>query len=112
MFAFNLLGVNFTNRVSGGRKMAGVDARRICIEVDQAKRREQLLQLDEHRIRSTPKRIGEDHASQMVNCMPQPALLRFALHKTPHLIDLRGLHTTDFNHNRIGTTPLDHHCIH
>jgi hypothetical protein len=42
----------------------------------------------------------------MINGMPQPALLSFALHKTPHLIDLRRLHAADLYRDRLGTAAL------
>jgi len=43
MFAFNLLGVEFVDRVSSGGEMAVVDPGPIRVEVDQAKGFEQLL---------------------------------------------------------------------
>ena len=60
MFAFDLLGMDFTDGMSGGGEMAVVDPSRIRIEMDQAKRFEQLLQFDKDLIRATPKHIGQD----------------------------------------------------
>ena len=47
----------------------------------------------------------------MINRMPQPALVRFAFDKTPHLIHLRGLHAPHFDRDRVRTTPLHHACV-
>lgn len=70
MFAFNLLGVNFSDRMSSGRKLTVVDSNRIGREVHETKGGEQLLQVDKDLICSTPKYIGQDHPSQMINRMP------------------------------------------
>ena len=47
----------------------------------------------------------------MINRMPQPALVGFASHKTPHLIDLRGFHAPHFDRDRVRTTPLHDACV-
>src|SRR5215213_6588981 len=44
----------------------------------------------------------------MVNRMPQPALLGFAFHKTPHFIDLRRFHAPYFDRDRVRTTSFHH----
>ena len=83
-----------------------IDPSSIRVEVLQAKGLEQLLQLDKDLIRTTPEGIRQDYATQMINRMPQPAPVRFAADKTPHLIDLRGLHAPYFDCDRLRTTPL------
>jgi hypothetical protein len=106
MFAFNLLGVDFADGMRGGGEVAVVDSRRIGVEVHQAKRLEHLFQLYKNLIGSAPKHIRQDHSSQMINRMPQPALVGFAPDKTPHLIDLGRFHAADFYRDRVGTAPL------
>jgi hypothetical protein len=75
MFAFALLRVTFAHCMGGSGEMALIDASGISIEVLQPKRLEQLPQFDNHSICATTKRIRQHHPCQMVNRMPQPALL-------------------------------------
>src|SRR5215813_6277535 len=42
----------------------------------------------------------------MGNRMPQPAVVVFAAHKTPHLLNLRRFHAAHFDRNRLGTPAL------
>ena len=102
-FAFNLLGVNFAHRRDGRGEMAVVDSGRIGVEMPQAKRLEQLLQLNTDPIRSAPQRLREDYSRQMGDRMPHPALVGFASHNTPPLLNLRRLHPTDLYGHRVGT---------
>src|SRR5262245_56757350 len=97
MFALTLLPVHFADGMGGSGEMALRDARSIRVEVLQAKGLQELRQLDTDGIRATPKRIGQAHARQMVNRMPQPALVRFILYETPPLLPLRRLHPPDLN---------------
>jgi hypothetical protein len=48
----------------------------------------------------------------MINRMPQPPLVRFALYETPHLIDLSGFDASHFDRDRLRTTPLHDACVH
>jgi hypothetical protein len=105
MFAFNLLGVDFPDSMSSGGEMAILDPSRIRIEMHQPERLEQFLQLDKHLIRATPEHICQDHPRQMVNRMPQPALMHFTLHETPHLIDFCRLDPADLYRGRVGIAP-------
>ena len=111
VFAFNLLGVGLAN----GRRRRGqvpfIDPSPIRIEVLQAKGLEQLLQFDKDGIRAPPKRIRQHHATQVINGMPQPPLVRFAFDKTPHLIHLGGLHAPHFDRDRVRTTPFHHAAV-
>ena len=86
MLTFNLLGGDFAHSVGGGGKVAGIDPSGLRVKVHQAKRLEQLWQFDKDLIRATPKYLGQDHPSQMINRMPHPALVCFALHETPHFV--------------------------
>jgi hypothetical protein len=43
----------------------------------------------------------------MINRVPQPALVGFAAHKTPHLIYLGGLHSAHLYRDRLGTASLN-----
>jgi hypothetical protein len=112
MLAFDLLRVGFADGVSRGGEMAVVDSRRIRIAMLQPKRLEQLLSLDTHFIRSTPEHICQDDSGEMGNRMPQPPLVGFAPHKTPHLINLRSFNSADFHRNCVRTTSLDHAFVH
>jgi|SwirhirootsSR3_FD_contig_51_9319396_length_550_multi_3_in_0_out_0_2 hypothetical protein len=42
----------------------------------------------------------------MINRVPEPPLLRFVPHTTPHFIDLRGFHAANFDGHRVRTTPF------
>jgi hypothetical protein len=108
MFAFNLLRVALAHGMSRCGQVSFIDASSICIEVLQAKGLQELPQLDKDFIRATTKGVREDYPTQMINRMPQPSLVRFAADKTPHLIDLRGLHAPYFDRDRVRTTPLHH----
>jgi len=108
VFAFELLGVGFANGMRSHGQVPSVDSRPIRIEVFQAKGLEQLLQFDKDCIRTTPQRLRQDHASHMINGMPQPPLVRFAFDKTPHFIHLRGFHASHFDRDRLRTTPFHH----
>src|SRR5215207_4989162 len=47
----------------------------------------------------------------MINRMPQPALLGFAPHETPHLIHLCRFDAADLYRNRVGTAPFHDTCV-
>src|SRR6476661_1321402 len=106
MFALNLLGVDFPDGMRSGGEMAVVDPSGIGVEMHETKRREQLLQFNKHLICPTSEHVGQDHPSQMINRMPQPALVCFTLYETPHLIDLRVLDSADLYRDRLGTAPF------
>ena len=105
MFAFDLLRVALAHGMSRGGQVPFIDSSPIGIKVYQPKGFEPLLQLDKYCIGSTTKRIRQPHATQMVNRMPQPALVCFALHETPHLIDLCRFYATNLYGHRVGTAP-------
>jgi len=111
VFALDLLGVGFANGMRSRGQVPFIDTSSIRVEVLQAKGLEQLLQLDKDFIRTTPEGIRQDYATQMINRMPQPAPVRFAADKTPHLIDFRGLHAPYFDRDRLRTTPLHDACV-
>ena len=88
------------------RQVPRIDFRPIRVDVLQATGLEQLLQLDEDSIRTTPEGIRENYPTQMINRMPQPALGGLALHDTPPLIDLSGFDAPHFDRDRLRTTAL------
>src|SRR5262249_32006468 len=51
--------------------------------------------------------LGQDHAGEVINGVPQPALVRFVPDETPHLIHLRSLHTADLYRKRFGAASLN-----
>jgi hypothetical protein len=104
VFAFDLLRVGFANGMHSRGEMPFIDPSPIRIEVLQAKGLQEFLQLDKHRIRATSECVRQDYATQMVNRVPQPPLVRFAADKTPHLIDLRGFDAPYFDRDRLRTT--------
>jgi hypothetical protein len=106
MLALDLLGVDFTHRVGRSGEVTLVHPGGIRVEVHETKRLEEFSQFDKDFIRSTPEYIGQDDPSQMINGMPQPALVGFAPDKTPHLIDLRGRYSAHLDRNRFGATPV------
>jgi hypothetical protein len=79
MFTFDLLRVALTHGMSRGGQVPFIDSGPISIK-------------------GTP--------GQMINHVPEPPLLRFAPHKTPHFIDLRGFHAANFDGHRVRTTPF------
>jgi hypothetical protein len=97
MFAFDLLGVDFADGMSSGGKMTVINPGGIGVKMFQPKGLEQLVQLDKHLIRPTPKRIRQDHSREMINGVPQPTPMSLVLHKTPHLINLRRLNSANFH---------------
>jgi hypothetical protein len=107
MFALDLLRLTLADRVTGNGKVAFVDASSIGVKMDNTKRLEQSVQLRKDRIGSGPQDIGQDHTSKVINRMPQPTLVCFAAHKTPHLIHFGGLHTADLYRDRLGTAPFN-----
>ena len=111
MFAFNLLRVALAHGMRRCGQGSFIDASSICIEVLQAKGLQELPQLDKDFIRATTKGVREDYLTQMINRMPQPPLVRFALYETPHLIDLSGFDASHFDRDRLRTTPLHDACV-
>ena len=85
MFAFDLLRVALAHGMSRGGQVPFIDSGPISIK-------------------GTP--------GQMINHVPEPPLLRFAPHKTPHFIDLRRFHAPHFDRDRVRTTTLHHACVH
>jgi hypothetical protein len=107
MFAFDLLGMSFPDGVVGGRQVTLIDASGIGVKVDNPKGLEQGLQLLKDCIGPGAQGIGQDRPREVINRVPQPALVRFAPDKTPPLIHLRSLHSTHLYRDRFGTAPLN-----
>jgi len=111
MVAFDLLGVGFANGMRSRGQVPLIDSSCIGVKMHEPKRLEQRLQFDKDCIRTTPQRIRQHHATQVINGMPQPPLVRFAFDKTPHLIHLGGLHAPHFDRDRVRTTPFHHAAV-
>jgi len=111
MFAFNLLRVDFAHAVTGSRQMALIDSRSIRGEPNNAKGLEHGVQLLKDSIRAGPQNIRQDYAGEVINRVPQPALVRFTAHKTPHLIHFGPLHAPYLYRDRRGTAAFDHGLV-
>ena len=94
------------------RQVPRIDSRPIRVDVLQATGLEQLLQLNEDSLRTTPEDRRQDHAAQMINGMPHPALVGFALHETPPRIDLSGFDAPHFDRDRLRTTAFHDAFVH
>ena len=112
MFAFDLLRIALTHSMSRGWQMPFIDAGPSGVKVHQPKGLQQLLSLPKDRSCSTAKRIRQDHARQMINRLPQPALLSFAPDKTPHFLDLCGFHAAPLDRARLGATSVTDAFVH
>src|SRR5262245_13928960 len=88
MFSFNFLRLFFPNRMLLGEKISLVRTPIIRIKTRNTTWRSELLQVHEHSICIRSSYISEDRTAMMVNCMPQPPLMSFATHITPHLVHL------------------------
>jgi hypothetical protein len=83
----------------------------ISIEMPNAQRCSQYLELSEDIVLMCAQHVGQDHSSSMVNGMPEPPLLRFLPHKTPYLIDFGFFHVRDLNHDLSRIDVLDDRVI-
>ena len=87
------------------------DSGSLGVKGHEPKRCEELFHLQKDLSGATPTRLRQAYATQMVNCMPQTALVRFALHETPHLIDLCRFYATNLYGHRVRTAPRHDHFI-
>src|SRR5262245_48183337 len=56
--------------------------------------------------------MGQDDPGEVINRVPQPPLMGFAPHETPHLIDLCCLHAVHFDRDCLRTASLPNPCVH
>jgi hypothetical protein len=88
VFALNFLGVLLAYLMLLGSEMPLVGPPTICIKLRDAKRCQQLLELQEDVVLPPAEHICQDLARVMINGVPQPARVRFAAHETPHFVQL------------------------
>jgi hypothetical protein len=77
VLAFDLLHRQFSYRVLRGREMALIDTRLVCVIPGDAKRRQQGLEFQKHRILASTYNIREHSPCAMIERMPQPSLSLF-----------------------------------
>jgi hypothetical protein len=94
--------------MNSGGEMAIVDPSGIGVEMYEAKGLEQLLQFHNHFLCPTTELLRQALPRQRVKRMPQPALVRFPLHETPHFLDLRGFDSTDLYGTRVAIASCHH----
>ena len=88
MFSFKLLCIFFPDRMLLGEEISLIGTPIIGIKTRHTTWRSELLQLYEHCICMRSPYIREDRTPGMVNRMPQPPLVPFVTHITPHLVHL------------------------
>lgn len=108
MCTFDLLRVALAHSMSRGGQVPFIDTGPIGIKMHSAKRLEQLLQSHTYGIGATAKRVRHDHASHMINRVPEPPVLHFAPHNTPHSLYFRGFHATHFDCDGVRTPAFPH----
>ena len=89
MFPLDLLRVAFARLVLLYLYMARVRAPRVCIVFCDPKGFQQGLELQKDFVLATPKHIGQDLPTAVIDRMPQPARCFFPPHEGPHFIDFR-----------------------
>ena len=97
MFPFNLLRMDFPNGRLCRFQMAIVHVCPIRIEMPSTQRCESSLYLSEDFILMCASHIGAYHARLMIKGMPEPSLLSFLPHNTPHVVDVCFFHVLDLN---------------
>ena len=88
MFALDFLRVLLAHLMLLGIQMPRVGPSAVGGKLRDAKRCQQLLELQEDVILSSSAHICQDLARVMINGVPQPARVRFAAHATPHFVQL------------------------
>lgn len=89
MLALDRLSIRFTNGMEGWVKMPFIRTIAICIELRYPKRFQQGFQFQKRAILMVRQHIRQYFPSLMVNGMPQPPLLLFGTHETPHFVHFR-----------------------
>src|SRR5262244_4028997 len=73
-----------------GIEMSLVGPPAVGVKLRDAKRRQQLLELQEDVVLSPAKHIRQNLPRMLINGVPQPARVRFAAHVTPHFVEFGG----------------------
>jgi hypothetical protein len=88
MFALDSLGVLRAYLMLRGIEMALVSPSAVGVKLRDAKRGQQLLELQEDVVLPLSEHIRQDLARMMINGVPEPARLRLLRHIRPHLVEL------------------------
>src|SRR5215831_14561599 len=86
MFALNFLCVLLAYLMLLSIEMPLVGSPAVGVKLRDAKRCQQLLELQEDVVLAPSEHIRQDLACVMINGVPQPARVRFAAYVTPHCI--------------------------
>jgi hypothetical protein len=109
--AFDLLRVDFANRVDGSRQVPLIDLSGSRVEAGNPKGLAQGLRSDKAFIGSAPHAIGQHHSCEVINGLPHPALRGFTAPEAPPLRPLGALHSTPLSRDRLGRAPVDHRPV-
>src|SRR5215468_5123580 len=101
MLALDFLRVALTRQVLFRREMTSICAPGISIIAPDPKRLQQGFQPQKHLVFAAAKDIRQDGSGAMINGMPEPSLLFFLAHKTPHFVHLGFASTLNVHSNGI-----------
>src|SRR5215510_10727426 len=81
---------------------------------------QELLQLEEDGVFASSEHVGQHLPGVVINGVPEPARMRFRLHKTPHFVELRAepmthlqlIRAPDFHFDLRGIQGRQHAMIH
>src|SRR5262247_3378578 len=105
MLALDLLRVFLPYPVVFSVQMTFVGAPAIRVITRNAKWLQQGFQLQKDGVLASSKHIRQHLPGVVINGVPEPAWMRFRLHKTPHFVELRAEPTT---HLKLVSTPELH----
>src|SRR5215468_9452270 len=103
-----------------GVDMPLVGAPAVRVKLRDAKGLQELLQLEEDGVFASSEHIRQHLPGVVINGVPEPARMRFRLHKTPHVVERRAEPTThlqricapDFHLNLLGMHGRQHVMMH
>jgi hypothetical protein len=101
----------FPNRMLVRINVTTISTPPVCVKPRDAKWPQQGFKFQEDLIRACAKDIGSDLSCAVINRMPQPPLLVFALHKAPHLIHRGSLSLVDDDLHLLSIKLLEKACI-
>jgi hypothetical protein len=84
VLALNLLHQHFSYGVLRGRKMPPIGTCFVCVIACDPKGCQQGTKLQKHRVFPGPNDVRQHSSRMMIERMPEPLLLSFGPHKTPH----------------------------
>jgi hypothetical protein len=120
MFALDFLRVRFAHLMLLGFEMPLVGSPAVGVKLCDAKRGQQLLELEKNVVLPSSEHIGQDLARAVINGVPQPGRVGFAAHVTPHFIEFGGepppsiqfLGATDLHLHVLGMQDLEQWLVH